>query len=77
MLVTGSCRAAVGEWRTLSGDWARPAYVACRLCGRPLFRRVWSAEVDGANADFCDPGCETLLHDYWVPRHLATVPEEG
>lgn len=67
----------MGEWLTLSGDWARTAFVACRLCGRPLFGRVWTAEVDGEHADFCDPGCETLLHDYWLPRYRPTVTADG
>ena len=59
----------MGEWRTLERDWSRPPQVSCRLCGRPLFGRVWSAPVEGANADFCDPGCERLFHEYWLPRH--------
>ena len=46
----------MGEWRTLTVDWGRPnAAVACRLCGRPLFGRAWSAEAEGERADFCDP----------------------
>jgi hypothetical protein len=58
----------VGEWRTLRLDPARPAAVACRLCGRPLFGRVWSAELAGGG-DFCDPECERLFHEYWLPRY--------
>jgi hypothetical protein len=66
----------VAEWRTLSLDWARPAAVACRLCGRPLFGRVWSAEVEGVSADFCDPECETLFVEYWLPRYRDAAPRE-
>jgi hypothetical protein len=66
----------VAEWRTLSLDWARPASVACRLCGRPLFGRVWSAEVEGGSADFCDPECETLFVEYWLPRYGDSAPPE-
>lgn len=65
-----------GEWRFPAGSWARPASVVCRLCGRPLFGRVWRSVVNGVPCDFCDPGCEALLHDYWLPRHgPATAPE--
>ena len=74
-----SLRDVVGEWRTqrqgsagpdwARSEWARPGQVACRLCGRPLFGRVWSAAVDGVAADFCDPDCETLFVEYWLPRH--------
>jgi hypothetical protein len=59
----------LGEWRTLRVDWSRPATVACRLCGRPLFGRVWSAEVHGERLDFCEPDCETLFLEYWLPRY--------
>ena len=51
--------------------------VACRLCGRPLFGRVWSAEVDGEPADFCDPDCETLFVEYWLPRYGGSPQPEG
>lgn len=67
----------MGEWRMLAGDWSRPVSVACQLCGRPLFGRVWSAEVDGAQANFCGPDCETLLHEYWLPQHGSEAPTEG
>jgi hypothetical protein len=64
---------AVGEWRTLTVDWGRPnAAVACRLCGRPLFGRAWSAEGEGEDADFCDPACEQLFVEYWLPRYGRT-----
>jgi len=64
----------VGEWRTLEVDWARPAQDACRLCGRPLFGRVWSAEAEGETADFCDPDCEKVFHEYWLPRYGRGLP---
>lgn len=66
----------MGEWRMPSGDWTRRVIIACRLCGRPLCGRVWSAELDGAQADFCGPDCETLLHDYWLPRHGPAAPAD-
>ena len=67
----------MGEWRTLRLDWARPATVACRLCGRPLLGRVWSAEAAGAMSDFCDPECEELFHEYWLPRYGEAKPAEA
>ncbi|HEY7536878.1 MAG TPA: hypothetical protein VH721_02725 [Gaiellaceae bacterium] len=66
----------MGEWRTLRPDWVRPSAVACRLCGRPLFGRVWTAEVGGERADFCDPDCEALFVDYWLPRYGEARPPE-
>ena len=65
----------MGEWRTLTLDWGRPnAAVACRLCGRPLFGRAWSAEAEAKRADFCDPDCEGLFHEYWLPRYGGAAP---
>ena len=58
----------------LEVDWARPAQDACRLCGRPLFGRVWSAEAEGETADFCDPDCEKVFHEYWLPRYGRGSP---
>lgn len=66
----------MGEWRTPGGDWARPVSVVCRLCGRPLFGRVWTAETEGSPTDFCDPECEALLHDYWLPRYGPAAATE-
>lgn len=67
----------MGDWRTLTVDWSRPSTVACHLCGRPLFGRVWRAELDEGSADFCDPGCETVFHEYWLPRYGDAPPAEG
>jgi hypothetical protein len=61
----------VAEWRELRLDRLRPEPVACRLCGRPLFARVWSDE----HGEFCDPDCAGLFVAYWLPRHGP--PPEG
>jgi len=61
----------VAEWETLGVDWIRPVQSACRLCGRPLFGRHWRAEAEGETATFCDPDCEQLFHEYWLPRYGA------
>jgi hypothetical protein len=34
---------------------------------------AWRAEVGGAARDFCEPRCETLFVDYWLPRHGRPV----
>jgi hypothetical protein len=57
----------VGEWRELRLDRLRPEPVACALCGRPLFARVWSSE----RGEFCDGECERLYVEYWLPRQGA------
>lgn len=67
----------MGKWRMLHLDWSRPPAVACRVCGRPLFGRVWSAEVGSERSDFCDPGCEALFREYWLPRYGDAVRREG
>lgn len=67
----------MGEWRVPTVDWRRSAAVACDVCGRPLFGRVWSAEVEGRRLDFCDPGCESLYVEYWLPRHGPAAAGQG
>jgi hypothetical protein len=37
---------------------------------------VWTAEVGGERADFCDPDCEALFVDYWLPRYGEARPPE-
>ncbi len=67
----------MGEWRTVTLGWASPPTVACRLCGRPLFGRAWSTETDGSAALYCEPGCEALFHEYWLPRYGDGKPPQG
>jgi hypothetical protein len=30
---------------------------------------VWSADAGGTRSEFCDPECEKLFHEYWLPRY--------
>lgn len=56
-------------WLTLRLDWTRSAALTCRLCGRPLGRRAWSDDPDGGGELFCEPDCEALYREYWLPRY--------
>lgn len=67
----------MGEWRTLRVEWLTTRGVACRLCGRPLFGRVWHGEAGEEAADFCDAECERLHRDYWLPRYGNSTSGQG
>jgi hypothetical protein len=59
-------------WREHTVSWRATNLVYCDLCGRLLPRRAWTAVVEGELRRFCEPDCETLYRDYWLPRHAAS-----
>ncbi len=59
----------MGEWHEHGSDWRGTGLVHCDLCGRPLPRRAWVADVNGERLRFCEPDCETLYRGYWLPRY--------
>jgi hypothetical protein len=56
-----------GHWeeRGRAADYLVKSSVHCSCCGRMLIRRAWVRD----EREFCEPECERLYHDYWVPRH--------
>ena len=40
----------------------------CECCGQVVARRLWVAEVDGAERRFCSPACEDLYRTYVLGR---------
>ena len=43
--------------------------IVCNFCGKSIPRRAWVASHDGFETIFCDPDCERLYHEYWLPRY--------
>ena len=56
-----------GRWeeRGHADDYLTKASVHCACCGRMIVRHAWVA----AQGVFCEPACEALYNDYWLPRH--------
>jgi ribosomal protein L24E len=63
----------MGEWqeRGKASDYLNQRAVDCRFCGKSIPRRAWVAVQDGRESIFCDPECERLYREYWLPRYGA------
>jgi hypothetical protein len=66
-----SARNDSGRWeeRGHAGDYLRKSSIHCSCCGRMLVRRAWVS----VGRVFCEPECEQLYRDYWIPRHGASA----
>ena len=58
-----------GRWITPSVNYVDPQRIACALCGPPIPRRYWRAEVGGENRTFCEPAHAGLYETYWIPTY--------
>lgn len=66
-------RQIMGEWqeRGRASDYLNQRAVDCRFCGKSIPRRAWVAVQDGRESIFCDPECQRLYREYWLPRYGA------
>lgn len=65
--MTGSAQPEIGRWeeRGHAGNYLLKSTVHCTCCGRMLIAQAW---VSGGHL-FCEPSCEQLYREYWLPRH--------
>ncbi|MBV7338537.1 hypothetical protein KFU94_62015 [Chloroflexi bacterium TSY] len=66
----------MGQWETLETTWWETNVVNCSFCGEMIPRREWVSEIEGQRRVFCQPECEQLYLDYWVPKHGYTIPAQ-
>jgi hypothetical protein len=64
----------MGEWKRNEISYLEANRAACELCGHPIARRYWAAEIRAAEVDgvehmFCSPEHERLYHSYWLPLY--------
>ena len=61
----------MGEWqeRGKARDYPQPQSVQCAACGRIIATRTWVVAERGRELLFCDPGCERIYREYWLPRY--------
>lgn len=45
------------------------ADVHCCVCGKHIARMAWVVMRDDTELIFCEPDCERLYEDYWLPRY--------
>jgi len=62
---------SMGEWqeRGRASDYLNQRDVDCVFCGKSIPRRAWVLIREGHELIFCDPECERLYQDYWLPRY--------
>ena len=57
----------MSRWEENDAKWYEQTMVYCRLCGRIIPKRLWVVEEGSERLVFCDPDCEQLYRDYWLP----------
>lgn len=57
----------MGHWEENAAKWYEQGMVYCELCGRIIPKNFWIAEEGGERLVFCNPDCEKLYRDYWLP----------
>jgi hypothetical protein len=67
----------MGTWRDINAAWYKLQLVYCDLCGQIIPRRLWVAEVDGADRTFCSPSCEHLYRTYYLPEGAGATVHRG
>ncbi|MBS1880455.1 MAG: hypothetical protein JST31_13150 [Actinobacteria bacterium] len=63
-----------GAWaeRGAPDDYMHEETLHCGCCGRMIVRRAWvvtAPEEPGGELIFCEPVCERIYAEYWLPRH--------
>jgi hypothetical protein len=57
-----------GRWEPIAPQVWETVVTPCECCGQVVPKRLWVAEVGGAERRFCGPACEELFRDYVLPK---------
>lgn len=57
----------MGRWEKNTAKWYEQTMVYCKLCGKIIPRTLWVVESGTETIVFCNPDCERLYQDYWLP----------
>lgn len=55
--------------------WYEQRMVHCDLCGKIIPRDYWGVHENGKKLVFCDPDCEQLYREYWLPSQRPKAPK--
>ena len=58
----------MGAWAPIEMQVWETSVTPCDCCGQVVARRLWVAEVEGAEHRFCSPACEDLYRAYVLPK---------
>ena len=61
----------MGRWVQLHPEIWDTVVTPCDCCGQVVARRLWIADVEGAERRFCSTRCEELYRTYVVPQTRA------
>ena len=57
----------MGRWEENTAQWFEQTMIYCDLCGRIIPKNFWIVEDGTERLVFCNPDCEQLYNDYWLP----------
>jgi hypothetical protein len=57
------------EDRGLANAYMETGAIRCDLCGKSIARKAWVVARDEGEKLFCEPDCERLYDDYWLPKY--------
>lgn len=66
-----------GQWedRGQAQSYFETRAVHCSLCGKAIPRRTWVVAMAGEELLFCEPDCERVYRDYWLPKYGTSAEE--
>ncbi len=59
----------MGQWEPISEALYATQIHRCDLCGKMMVKQFWRVEYGGQSLSFCNPRCEAIWFDYWLPRY--------
>lgn len=57
----------MGHWEENTAKWYEQTMVYCDLCGKIIPKNFWVVKSETNRLVFCNPDCEQLYGDYWLP----------
>ncbi len=57
----------MGHWEENTAKWYEQTMVYCNVCGKIIPKNFWIVEEGAEKLVFCNPDCEQLYRDYWLP----------
>ena len=63
----GGNREPLGRWKKNTAEWYEQTMLYCALCGKIIPKNLWVVDTGGEALVFCDPDCEELYREYWLP----------
>jgi len=64
----------MGHWEENPAKWYEQKMIYCSLCGRIIPKMFWIATVEDERYVFCEPDCENLYREYWLPSQSHQQP---